>query len=82
MSNGIFESLRLRWKGRNLQVRTQELGVYRCMNQKPPLVARSHFELFYKSRVLWTGLQVSTLFALGAWTVRNYVNVVHNLLAK
>lgn len=67
-------------KSRRIENRSQMLGTYFHGDMKPTRVTeRSDFSLFYRSRAVWTCLQVVFFGALAWWTIKNYVAVIKSL---
>jgi hypothetical protein len=74
----IYQIIKSAYRKKRLDTRGSLVATYRYSIEKPERVGRSSFALFYRSKALWTLLQVIGFGALAFWTVRNYVHIIQH----
>ncbi len=74
------ENIRIHWRDAVVSHRSQEVAIFRTnLGERPTRVPNRGFELFHRSRPLRMALQVIVLVAIAAWTIKNYIQVLHSL---
>lgn len=77
---GAFVNIfRFAYRRKRYDTSTSLVATYRYSSQKPQRIENRSFELFYRPRILWTLFQIAIVGMIAVWTVKNYVEILHNL---